>query len=485
MISKILVESRPLETRAALIEDGKLSEIFFERDTGDALTGNIYIGRVETVLTGMQAAFVNIGLDKNAFLPFSECPSLCEGPFLKPPVKVGQELPVQINKISGGEKGPRVTGKITLPGRMCVLMPMGGGIGVSKKIEDEEKRAFLHKIAKKLVPDGMGVIIRTNAEDAEKSDIESDLNHLLSLWETLSIRLGHIKAPVCVYKDHSIVFRCVRDYLSGDISEMLVEGESAYKEAMETARLFAPELSDRITKHVSDIPLFHLYSVKKQLEEALSRRVWLKSGGFLIFDKTEALTVIDVNTGKFTGKKTLDDTIFKLNLEAAQEIARQIRLRDIGGIIVIDFIDMLSLSQKDELVKALREHFKRDRTHTNVLGITALGLIEMTRRKVREPLETYFKSPCPLCRGEGRITSPEAVCYDAFSQLEQKFLRSKNAPLLLKVSKRVYDKVFELAPRLSGCAYCATDESVPGHEFIIEEADESRLPPKSRKITGE
>ena len=482
MISKILVDSRPLETRVALIEDNKLCEIYFDRFSGDALTGNIYIGRVETVLPGMQAAFVDIGLDKNAFLAFEDIPG-AEGK--QKPVKAGEEIPVQITKLPGGEKGPRVSASITLPGRMTVLLPLGGGIGVSKKIEDEEKRDFLFHAAKKLVPDAMGLIIRTNAQEADFEDIENDINTLLTVWENLKKRLPHIKAPACVYKDHDQVARCVRDDLTEEIEEMLVEGDEAYASAISAANLFYPELKDKIRKYTGEIPLFSVYSVKKQLDEALVRKVWLKSGGFLIFDKTEAMTVIDVNTGKFTGKKTLEETIFKINLEAAEEIARQIRLRDIGGIIVIDFIDMGTKEKKDELIKQMRTFLKKDKTHTNVLGITALGLVEMTRKRKREAIEAYQKSPCPLCQGEGKITSPEAVSYDAFSALERRFSLAPDKPLLLKVSYRVSEAIHTLPVKLKGRAYTVVDDNVSGHEFIIEEASESRLPPKARRITGE
>lgn len=483
MPNKILVEQRPMDTRVAIIEDNKLAEICFERDEGDALTGNIYVGRVENVAPGMQAAFINIGLDKNAFLHFADLPE--EKRNLPKPVKAGEELPVQITKLPGGEKGVRVSGMLSLPGRMTVLMPGSGGIGISKRIEDEKERKRLSKIAKKLVPENMGLVIRTNAEGAGEDEIEKDISSLITLWEALEKRMPHAKAPACLYKDHDAVFRMIRDLVTSETDEIIVEGEDAFASAVRSARMFVPGLEKRIRKHEGEIPLFSMFSVKKQLDDALSRRVWLKSGGFLIFDKTEALTVIDVNTGKFVGKTSLSETVFKLNLEAAEEIARQLRLRDIGGIIVIDFIDMETREQKDELVKAFREFLKKDKTHTTVHGLTALGLVEMTRKKKREPIEVNLKAPCPLCQGEGRITSPESVAFDIFSALERKFILNPDKPLLIRASHRVNEAVLSMHPRLSGRAYITSDDRVAGHEFLIEDAYLNQLPPKSREITGE
>lgn len=401
MPSKILIRKTPVDMTVALIEDGRLAEIIFEKNDSDALTGNIYVGRVENVASGMQAAFVNIGLDKNAFLPFTDLPK--EKQRLKKPLTVGEEIPVQITKLPGGEKGVRISAVLTLPGRMTVLTPNSEGVGISKRIEDEKERKRLTGIAKPLVSGNIGLIVRTNAENADKKDIERDVQNLVSLWGNIEKRLLHVKAPACVYKDGDALSRCIRDLIDDDVQEILASDENACQAAVESANVIAPESVQKIRLYKGEIPLFTVFSVKKQLEDALSRRVWLKSGGFLIFDKTEAMTVIDVNTGKFVGKTSLSDTVFKLNLEAAEEIARQLRLRDIGGIIIIDFIDMETREKKDELIKAFREFLKRDKTHTTVHGLTALGLVEMTRKKKREPIETYFKTICPACRGEGKL----------------------------------------------------------------------------------
>lgn len=416
MAEKILIEKKDGETRVAVIESNRLSEIRIEKDAGDQLTGNIYVGRVENIALGMQAAFVNIGLDKNAFLHFSDLPF--ERQALKKPLKVGEEIPVQITKLPGGEKGVRVSAALSLPGRMAVIMPSASGVSVSKRIEDEAERKRLLKLAKPLVPESMGLILRTNAENAGEDEIRSDIESLAAVWETIHKRLDHIKAPALLYKTPDAISECIRDLSESDAFEILTADENAYQSAVEGARAFMPAALSKIRLHQSDIPLFTVYSVEKQLSEALSRRVWLKSGGFLIFDKTEALTVIDVNTGKFTGKTSLSETVFQLNLEAAEEIAHQLRLRDIGGIIVIDFIDMDTRAKKDELVKAFREFLKKDKTHTTVHGLTALGLVEMTRKKKREPIESILKSPCPVCRGEGTVFNPPSKRHESTPENE-------------------------------------------------------------------
>jgi len=488
----LLVERRPKETRLAVMEDKTLLEMHIERDKDDTLTGNIFLGRVQTVLSGMQAAFLDIGLEKNAFLYASDftpaeadVPSGRKKTDISQLVKVGQEIPVQIIKLPGGTKAPRVSGSISLPGRMCVLMPNTSYIGVSKRIENEEARKRLRENAKKYLPAGMGLIIRTAAEFAGEDELEKDITALIAEWNSISTRAKYVKAPVLLYKDHDLVFRCVRDMLTDDVSELITEDESAYRSAVEAARLFAPAFEKRIRLVKSEVPLFTLHGVKKQLDCALSKKVWLKSGGYLVFDRTEALTVIDVITGKFTGKNDLSDTVLKTNLEAAKEVAHQIRLRDIGGIIIIVFIYMEQTAHKEQLVKTLREAFRTDKTHTNVVGLTSLGLVEMTRKRKKEPIETLLKAPCPLCGGEGHITSPDAVAFDIFGALERQFSKEPGKAFIVRCAPRVFDSVMKISPPLSGRAYALPDEKIPGHEFEFAAADESSLPPKSHRISGD
>lgn len=373
MDNTVLIGSYQGKQCAALLEGKRLVEVLCAESEAD----NIYVGRVETVLPGMQAAFVNIGLDKNAFLPAEEVPD-------KSLLKPGAELAVQTVKVPGGTKGVRVSGYIKLPGRMCVLMPQSMGIGVSKRITDAVENERLRLSAEKVCPEGMGIIVRTNACGMSEAELQSDISALTSKWVELSKRLAHAKAPRFVYSGNEIAEKTARDLVNADTSLVLVEDETIYEDM---CRLLP---AANIKKHTSEIALFNLYSVPSQIDRALSRKVWLDCGGYLVIDYTEALTVIDVNSGKFTGSRNLDDTAFRLNIEAAEEAARQLRLRDIGGIIIIDFVDMNTQSEKDELLKTLRTALTGDRAHTNVVDITPLGLVEITRKRKRERINEIF-----------------------------------------------------------------------------------------------
>jgi len=365
---------------AALIEGKRMLEII----TADSGADNIYVGRVETVLPGMQAAFVNIGLDKNAFLPAEDVPD-------KSLLKPGCEIPVQTVKVPGGTKGVRVSGYVSLPGRMSVLMPYSHGVGVSKRITDAAENDRLRAAAEALCPENMGIVVRTNAAGTKPGELEQDVNDLLSRWRELEKRLNHIKAPKLIYSPQNIAENAARELINPETVKIIAEGNELYELAQEAVSRVYPGFKGKIEKHTSEVSLFGIYSVKTQLERALSKKVWLDSGGYLIIDYTEALTVIDVNTGKFTGDRSLSDTAFRLNAEAAAEIAHQLRLRDIGGIIIIDFIDMNTQKQKNELLEILQNALGQDRSHTNVVDITPLGLVEMTRKRKRERLSDVFR----------------------------------------------------------------------------------------------
>lgn len=496
MAGCLVVEARPAETRVARLEDGRLTEFAVERDGGDGLTGNIYVGRVENVIKGMQAAFVNIGLEKNAFLyagdfkfatsdfgPDTErLKAHFESLDIKKLLKPGEEILVQIVKIPGGDKGARISSHVTLPGRFAVLLPTVDFVGVSRRIENEGERERLRKIAFRVKPESMGVILRTASEGADEAEIARELESLRAEWEDIRKRGSCAKAPALIHRDHDVVFRAIRDNLDGEIEKMVFEDEDAYARAKSAARIISPDLEERIQLETGDTPIFTRYRVNKQLEEALSRRVWLKSGGFLVFDRTEALTVIDVNTGKYVGKTTLSDTVFKINLEAAKEIALQLRLRDIGGIIVIDFIDMDTDDQKKALVDALRDALKPDRTYTNVVGITGLGLIEMTRKKKREPLVSFMKTPCPVCGSEGMVVSAESVARDVMYALSRR--QEGGGALIARVSKRVFGALEKLDCALPFTAYAAVDEALNDTEYTISPVLARELPPKARRIGG-
>lgn len=411
-MKSIIVNMVPEETCMALLEDGELQAVEMERSSHSHLVGNIYKGRVQNVLPGMQAAFVDIGTGKNAFLyigdglPHETIASMPQNAR----IHIGQSLPIQIVKDAIGTKGPRATMHISLPGRNVVLMPTAAYIGMSRRIEDEAERARLHAIAERICPKGMGLIIRTVAAGQSEQSLAEDVRYLVRLWESILARYKlKAKGSTLLYRDADLLIRLVRDRFTADIDELVIDNEEAYQRVRSLVEANSPELVDRIRFYASKTPIFKAYHIEEEIEKLGAREVELKSGGFLVIDKTEALTVIDVNTGKYVGKTNLGDTVYQTNLEAAAEILKQIRLRDIGGIIIVDFIDMEKESQKEELLTYMREQVKHDRTKTNIVDITSLGLVEITRKKTRQNIDSIVYSECPICHGRGRIESPETV----------------------------------------------------------------------------
>lgn len=418
MVKDILVETRPEQTRVAILEDGELAELFIETPEQEKRIGNIYRGKVERVLPGMQCAFIDIGLDRNAFLYAGDILvnklSDHEASFhinndlpdkIDRLVKQGQEITVQVSKEAIESKGPRVTTNISLPGRNTVLLPYTPGIGISKKITDPDERDRLKNIAKRFCPEDIGLIIRTAAEGLESSELQEDILQLLKMWDKIRQEENKGKVPRCIYKEPDLVQRLARDLLNTGIHRFIVNERNDYEKLLGYLNDFAPEMKGKVEYFYRDYDLFAYYHVETAIQKALSRKVWLKCGGYLIFDHTEALTVIDINTGKFTGKNDQEETILKTNIEAAHTIANQIRLRNISGIILIDFIDMKENTHKEQVICCLKEAVKRDRTKVNVLGMTRLGLVEMTRKKVRNTLEQTLTLPCPVCNGTGRVNT--------------------------------------------------------------------------------
>lgn len=411
-MKSILVSVDPEETRVAMLEDGELQTVEMERSSHAHLVGNIYKGRVQNVLPGMQAAFVDIGAEKNAFLYIGDGKT-------HDPIKasdqsvhihVGQSLPVQITKDAYGTKGPRATMHITLPGRTVVLMPTAAYIALSHRIEEEGERARLHAIAERVCPEGMGLLVRTAAVGGEEAAIEEDVRQLVHLWQAILARYELPgRGSSLLYRDADLLIRIVRDSFGEETDSLIVDDREAFARVAELVRAFSPALLPRMRLHGARTPLFKAYGVEAEIEKLGAREVELKNGGFLVIDKTEALTVIDVNTGKYVGRTNLAETVYRTNLEAAEEIIKQIRLRDIGGIIVIDFIDMEKDEQKESLLAHLRELAARDRTKTNVVDITGLGLVEITRKKSRQNFDSIVYSACPVCHGLGRVESPETV----------------------------------------------------------------------------
>ncbi len=437
MSKEIIINIGVLDTRVALTEDGNLVEFFIERNNPQCTAGNIYRGRVSSVLPGIQAAFVDIGTDRNAFLYIDDINNSVidedeefdadyehyEGSVggsghcfngksypIEDMLKQGQEITVQVAKEPIGSKGSRLTTNITLPGRYLVLMPNADYTGISRKIEDEKERLFLKKLLGVIKPGGIGLIARTAAEGRTPVEIEQDLQFLLRLWDNIKHKERSVTAPRCLHKDFNLVYRTVRDMFNADIDRLIVNNSQQYEKILELVGMMSPDLKDRVEFVAESVDIFSRYDINTKVMRALARKVWLKSGGYIVIDKTEALTVIDVNTGKYTGKNNFEDTVYRTNLEAAGEIARQLRLRDIGGIIIIDFIDMKAAEHRNGILSELRKELKKDRTKTVVLGITGLGLIEMTRKKVREELYSVLTEDCPRCGGAGRVLREETTC---------------------------------------------------------------------------
>ncbi len=451
MGKEILANVEPHEVRVAVLEDGVLTGIFFER--GEPLAGNIYKGRVASVLPGMEAAFVDIGLGRNAFLHVADVRSqriaavggggdeeledqIGRGPIAER-LRIGQEILVQVTKEPRGTKGARATTYVALPAHYLVLMPTVTGVGVSRRIEHEQERKRLRAIAERLRPDGMGLIVRTAAEGIDERDLADDVRFLLTLWAQVTERARVSRAPAVLYQDLGLIRRVVRDLFTGDVDRFVVDAPREFEQVRELVGSFAPELRERIGLHPGPEPIFDAAGVEREIERALHRKVWLRSGGYVVFDRTEAATVIDVNTGKYVGKTDLATTILKTNLEAAREIARQIRLRDIGGIILIDFIDMDAEKHRRRVLAALQEAVRADRTKIHVIDLTGLGLVEITRKRVYQDLEELMRIPCPYCEGRGRVLSPQSVAVRVRRELKRRAATARARCLIAEVHPEV------------------------------------------------
>jgi ribonuclease G len=413
------------ERRAAIVENGKVVELMVERTLENRIVSNVYRGRVVNVLPGMQAAFVDIGRDKNGFIYRDDLLSfhLLEEEEEKKKqrsisefVRQGEELLVQVTKEGFGSKGPRLSGVVSFPGQFLVYMPEGNYVGVSRRFADESERERWRQVSESLVEGKEGMIIRTSCEGQAPEVIEQELLFLRKCWKEIEKSVENKKAPVLAHQDTGLIERIVRDFSFTEINEIVVDQLDAYKMLKELLEPF-PKLQEALRLYREKENVFSTYGIEKELERALRRQVWLKNGAYLMIDQTEALTVIDVNTGKFTGKTDLHDTVRKTNSEAAKEIARQLRLRDISGIIVIDFIDMKKEQDRDHVVSVFEKALKNDRTKTNVLGITGLGLLEMTRKKIRQNLQASLSKNCPTCQGKGVVLSDEAQAFKIERQL--------------------------------------------------------------------
>jgi ribonuclease G len=421
MHKEIVVNVSNRETRIALLEDGKLMEYRVERE--ERVVGSIFKGIVQNVLPGMDAAFVDIGLERNAFLyvadiipedagdnsPASIKRSELRRRKIKDLLKPGQQLMVQVTKGPRGTKGARVSTRIALPGRYVVLMPEAGNVGVSRKIDDRSERDRLKKVGERIVPDGFGLILRTECEGRTEAELKQDVQFLQNLWNDVLKNAKRQRAPASVHKDQTLLFRTVRDMFGENINRMVIDDPDEYEKVHLVANQVAPHMRDKIHLYDKETPIFDAYGIEKELDRIMQHKVPLKSGGSLVIDEMEALTAIDVNTGKNVGSTSLSDTILKQNMEAADEILRQLRLRDMGGIIVCDFIDMESEADRKKLAEHFQSNLGRDRARTRVGKISSLGLIELTRKRTGESVTQEITEACPMCAGVGRIPSKETV----------------------------------------------------------------------------
>lgn len=443
MGSEILINVSRGEMRVGLLEGGQVVEFYVERKRDASLVGNIYKGKVVKILPGMQSAFVDIGLEKAAFLYVAdiqgdtdEYAPLFEDEDKENPLELisrrgrsemtieeliqeGQEILVQVSKDPIGSKGARATSYITLPGRYLVLMPNVDHIGISRRISDEDERNRLKTIVERIKPNGFGLIIRTVSEDSHEDEIKKDLEFLLLLWKNIQEKKDRVPARGLLYSDLDLVFRSVRDLMSQDVERLVIDSAEEYERILEFVRTYFPKLLDKIEMYEDNEPLFDAFGVELDISRALGRRVWLKSGGYIVVDQTEAMTVIDVNTGKFVGKEGLEDTILKTNLEAVKEIAYQIRLRNLGGIIIVDFIDMDRQENREKVFNAFTEAMKKDRAKNTIFHISELGLIQMTRKRVRESLGRTLCATCPYCEGKGFVISPETLCFEILRTIKK------------------------------------------------------------------
>ena len=446
MSVEIFINIAPRESRAALLEGGVLQEVHVERASRRGIVGNLYKGRVTRVLPGMQAAFVEIGLARTAFLHAQDIAAPDEAgpePDIRRLVNPGDDLLVQVVKDPMGAKGARLTTVVSLPSRYLVSMPRGQGIGVSTRIEDEAERLRLREAMQALVAEGHagGYIVRTAAEGVDAARLAADLDYLERLWTQVRERALRAAPGELVHEDLPLARRVLRDELARGVERVLVDDPAELAQLESFVREFLPRQAPRLELHAASRPIFDLHGIEEEIDRALEREVPLKSGGHLVIDQTEAMTTIDVNTGAFVGHRNLDDTILRTNLEAAAAIARQLRLRNLGGIIIIDFIDMQDAAHRERVLAALRQALAADHAQTGVAPISPFGLVEMTRKRTRESLERQLCEPCQACEGRGRVRSVETVCQDILRELLRQARQTGDRELLVLAHRDVVERL--------------------------------------------
>jgi ribonuclease G len=468
MKREILINANPRETRVAILEDDQLVELLVDRPEARRMVGDIYLGRVEAVLPGIQAAFVDIGTEKSAFLHASDLVypddeadedddddddeessggssrRAAKAPAIQDVLKRGQDLIVQVSKEPISTKGPRVTAQISLAGRFLVYMPDAERVGVSRKIGDRETRKRLRAQVEEVLPkDAGGVIVRTVGEDVTKETLERELTTLIGQWKKVKRKTHFVRAPSLIHRETSLTRGLMRDVFSTKVEQVTVDSKQVYNEITEYLKGIAPELIDRIKLYEEQVPLFDHANIEQELRDLFKRRCDLPSGGYLIIEQTEALVSVDINSGRYTGKKDPEKTILKTNLEAAREVARQARLRDLGGIIVCDFIDMETKANRDKVVQELRTHLGRDRARTKAYAVSELGLIEMTRQRVRQSHFQNMTEACPTCHGTGRVFTAETITRRVERAVRKAGIEGRKDPLLVRIHPDVAMYVLE------------------------------------------
>ncbi|WP_101757618.1 ribonuclease G [Oceanicoccus sp. KOV_DT_Chl] len=457
MSEEILANITPTETRVAIVENGMLQEVYIERAATKGIVGNIYKGKVVRVLPGMQAAFVDIGLERTSFIHASDIASIDkdgveqrsnEALDIRSMVWEGQSLIVQVIKDPIGTKGARLTTHLSVPSRYLVYMPHTRHLGVSQRIDDEAERNRLRELVEQCIAtEGMeklgGFILRTAAEGAGGDEVLADIQYFKRLWAALERKIKERSAPSIIYEDLPLYMRTMRDLVRPEMEKIRIDSRESFQNVKQFAEDYIPSIEDRIEYYPGERPIFDLYGVEDEIQKALGRKVELKSGGYLIIDQTEAMTTIDVNTGGFVGHRNLEETIFKTNLEAATSLSRQLRLRNLGGIIIIDFIDMKDPEHRRQVHRALEKAMEHDYAKTIITGVSELGLVEMTRKRTRESLEHVMCEDCPVCQARGSVKTAETICYEIFREILREARAYDNDKLLVLASQSVVDRLLD------------------------------------------
>jgi ribonuclease G len=465
--NEILINTTPGETRVAILEKNQFVELHLERARFRSVVGSIVKGRVTRVLPGMQAAFVNVGLEKAAFLYAGDYVENIESieeedeeprgrrnrgrngggrrvPNIESLLREGQEIVVQIAKEPIGSKGARITSHVSIAGRHLVLTPWAQRVGVSRRIESDKERRRLREIVNRIRPPDLGFIIRTAGEGTREADLEADVRYLTAVWDDVQIHKDQVRAPEALYREPSLPLRVIRDFANSETKRIVVDSQQAYDEMKSFVDRFVADPKPRIELYEGTVPIFDHFGTESQIDANLGRKVWLKSGGYLIIDQSEALTAIDVNTGRYVGRRDLEDTVLKTNLEAVREVVQQLRFRNIGGLIIIDLIDMESAENREKTFRALQDAIRQDKARTNILKISELGLVEMTRKRTRENLAQMLCEPCSYCDGKGYVLSEDSVAQKVLREIKKDLPRFCGRRIAVSVNRRVAERLLRL-----------------------------------------